>query len=633
MSQTLVYSTKDYADYLKHGDLLSVKMKDISPDYLAHYQASIDLDGYLKHYGVKGMKWGVRKDRKTGRVKSVAKRTPLRGKNESGNIRNAVDNSPGGKANHKAVRRSYLDARVPIKQGLRNINNDDRFKGKDLTNEKSKLVKAYHKEISAMVTEKLAMSAIIKSRKNDKVIPKLDYDMSKSSEPQLTELRSKNQYDQPGIKNFARQVRDRDMNTTDKVVRVAKRGAVTAAAYTAASSAIGTGIIGAMLVETLYGESTPSMIRGFNETTAELTRKKMEKSLSQSDDEESGLTIVFDPIMDAMGHITDVTFDVINPTLVHADLLSVKMKDISPDYLAHYQDAIDLDDYLMHHGIKGMKWGVRRTPEQLGHRVSKAGSSLKKKVRSVAGVDARTKRKIARTRRKARVEVAKLNAERAVANAKAKQEADAKKRGESSTTSSPQSKPGSSTQTTAISKRKGTAGLSDDELRYAVSRMNLEKSYAQLIAESTPKTNKQKFNAWAKKTAIGVLETQAKAMINQVGNNTTKKLMASFADAADDAKSNTEPKPKQPKQPKQPQPQPQPKPQPKPQPTPQPTPPPKSNGAQFGKVSEEAWQRYKANGPPPPRTSSWRDGPSVIRDNIDEPIGSVLELYDPRRRR
>ena len=35
---------------------------------------------------------------------------------------------------------------------------------------------------------------------------------------------------------------------------------------------------------------------------------------------------------------------------------------------------------LYHHGIKGMKWGVRRTPEQLGHppkKVDKSGGSGK----------------------------------------------------------------------------------------------------------------------------------------------------------------------------------------------------------------------------------------------------------------
>mgnify|MGYP007012925215 CR=1 FL=1 len=46
-----------------------------------------------------------------------------------------------------------------------------------------------------------------------------------------------------------------------------------------------------------------------------------------------------------------------------------------------------MDEMLQHYGVKGMKWGVRRTPEQLDHRThktatdgSRAGSALKKKV-------------------------------------------------------------------------------------------------------------------------------------------------------------------------------------------------------------------------------------------------------------
>ena len=38
-------------------------------------------------------------------------------------------------------------------------------------------------------------------------------------------------------------------------------------------------------------------------------------------------------------------------------------------------DENRVDEFLEHHGIKGQRWGIRRTPEQLGHKVSK----LKKK--------------------------------------------------------------------------------------------------------------------------------------------------------------------------------------------------------------------------------------------------------------
>ena len=38
-------------------------------------------------------------------------------------------------------------------------------------------------------------------------------------------------------------------------------------------------------------------------------------------------------------------------------------------------DENRVDEFLEHHNIKGQRWGIRRTPEQLGHKVSK----LKKK--------------------------------------------------------------------------------------------------------------------------------------------------------------------------------------------------------------------------------------------------------------
>lgn len=48
---------------------------------------------------------------------------------------------------------------------------------------------------------------------------------------------------------------------------------------------------------------------------------------------------------------------------------------------AYYEACYNFnDEYLEHYGIKGMKWGVRRTPEQLGHHIDKQKRKLAKNV-------------------------------------------------------------------------------------------------------------------------------------------------------------------------------------------------------------------------------------------------------------
>lgn len=67
-------------------------------------------------------------------------------------------------------------------------------------------------------------------------------------------------------------------------------------------------------------------------------------------------------------------------------------------------------DFLEHYGIKGMKWGVRRSPEELGHRTStkKKTSSLKQKVKKLKKkVKADNEKRKAAAEKKKREEILK----------------------------------------------------------------------------------------------------------------------------------------------------------------------------------------------------------------------------------
>lgn len=107
------------------------------------------------------------------------------------------------------------------------------------------------------------------------------------------------------------------------------------------------------------------------------------------------------------------------------------------------------DNELYHYGIKGMKWGVRRTPEQLGH-VKKAASSAGKAVGSAA-------KKVASAAGKA------YSSHRQKKAAKKAAEEEQKRR------------------------RKPISELTDDELRQRIARLELEKRYRDLQPQKVAK--------------------------------------------------------------------------------------------------------------------------------------------------
>lgn len=115
-------------------------------------------------------------------------------------------------------------------------------------------------------------------------------------------------------------------------------------------------------------------------------------------------------------------------------------------------------DELMHYGIKGMHWGVRRTPEQLGHR-KKNKEEYQKYNKPVTATKTRNARTLDQ----------KLNNE--------------------------------------------LADLSDDELKQLVNRMNLERQYKDLRTQdiNRGKGEVQKF-----------LERNTKAVIDQEFQNSIR---------------------------------------------------------------------------------------------------------------
>lgn len=175
------------------------------------------------------------------------------------------------------------------------------------------------------------------------------------------------------------------------------------------------------------------------------------------------------------------------------------------------------ENELYHHGIKGMKWGVRRTPEQLGHKKRVRFRDRRRWNESDEEYKERMKQKAqerkAKAESKARIKQRKLEIREEEATQRyllrsqerlRKQEAWSKERLKKLSDKRTKSN------LEKDEKAQSTRSLSDDELRAAIQRMQLEKQYKDLA--KTPDSPAVKS---AKKIIGGAAEQIARAYITK----------------------------------------------------------------------------------------------------------------------
>ena len=180
-------------------------------------------------------------------------------------------------------------------------------------------------------------------------------------------------------------------------------------------------------------------------------------------------------------------------------------------------NSVSDTEYVEHHGIPGMKWGVRRSQEtldRLAGRSRATAAEVKKKAsnaKSAAGAkikERRADRKVVKkANRKAKVEIQKAKAKGKVEIEKAKID----RKVNEARTGSDQKTP---------SERAPAKSLTDKELKARVERLNLEKQYRTLTAK--PKSTTDVVKDFAVKQGAKFATKAADALVQQAVNSIIK---------------------------------------------------------------------------------------------------------------
>lgn len=152
-----------------------------------------------------------------------------------------------------------------------------------------------------------------------------------------------------------------------------------------------------------------------------------------------------------------------------------------------------MDDEFYHYGVKGMKWGVRRTPAQLGHvtdSAKKAASAVGKAVGS-AGKKAATA----------------VSEHRAASKKKKadKQEVERQKK----------------------LRKKPISEMTDDELKERIARLELEKRYAEISPKSV-KTGESWLNRALKQAGESSVKNLAEQTFDTLGGEGINRIAAAL---------------------------------------------------------------------------------------------------------